>query len=350
MWLLSALACTSAHVPARPAAGPAELTFVGGTVVGVGAAELSVREGHIAEVGPSVEPLGEVVSIEGRWLVPAFIDSHVHVVYRPEAAALARGGIAAAVDLAAPTSVFSLQTGPLRLVASGPMVTAPSGYPTQSWGRDGYGLECADADAAVQAVTELHGLGAGVIKLPVTGGHQLGPEALAAAVARAHELDLRVASHAMSDSAARSAATAGVDVLAHTPTSALSSEALSAWGDRAVITTLVAFGDGAQTRANLAALKERGAVVLYGTDQGNTGPRGVWAPELAAMAGAGLTPAEILAAGTTAPASWWGLDDLGVLAPGYAASLLVLDADPLVDPLALARPVDVYLDGVRVGP
>ncbi len=42
--------------------------------------------------------------------------------------------------------------------------------------------------------------------------------------------------------------------------------------------------------------------------------------------------------------------DLGAAVPGRAASFLLLGTDPVRDPLALARPLDVYLDGARIGP
>jgi imidazolonepropionase-like amidohydrolase len=62
---------------------------------------------------------------------------------------------------------------------------------------------------------------------------------------------------------------------------------------------------------------------------------------------AGLSPAEILHAGTRAPADYWGLADLGAIEVGRSASLLVLDRDPLVDPLVLAEPSEVWSRGRR---
>lgn len=43
----------------------------------------------------------------------------------------------------------------------------------------------------------------------------------------------------------------------------------------------------------------------------------------------------------------WHMDDLGTIAVGKAASLLVLQADPLQKPQTLAQPLAVYLDGVE---
>jgi len=90
-------------------------------------------------------------------VTPAFIDSHVHLVDAPAGSAFAARGVAGAVDLAAPVAIFGADMDPLRVLATGPMVTAQLGYPTQSWGADGYGIACADAAAAVAGVDLLAG-------------------------------------------------------------------------------------------------------------------------------------------------------------------------------------------------
>lgn len=322
------------------------LLLGGATVVGLGLADVRVGGAVILELG-DLEPLpGEtVVDLTGSFLAPGFIDSHTHLLYLPNSEGLARNGIVAAVDLAAPLVAFDTDFAPLTALLAGPMVTAVMGYPTLSWGSDGYGIECADAAAAEAAVDTLHDLGARVIKLPVTSGAQLDDLALAAAAARAHEYGLPVASHALSDEYAARAALAGADVLAHTPTSPLAPATLDVWSKRAVISTLRAFGGGGAAIANLSALHAAGARVLYGTDYGNSTVAGIDGGELALLATAGLSPAEILAAGTSAPAEFWGLDELGAIAPGKQASILVLDSDPLLDPLVLAAPVRVLVRG-----
>jgi imidazolonepropionase-like amidohydrolase len=53
--------------------------------------------------------------------------------------------------------------------------------------------------------------------------------------------------------------------------------------------------------------------------------------ELELLVKAGLTPAQALAAATTAGAALLGIDSLGVVAPARAADLVVLSADPLAD-------------------
>lgn len=326
---------------------PDHFVLAGGAVVGLGPADVEVADGRIVAIG-AVDSDARRYDVSGRWLVPAAIDSHVHLAYLPEGDAMAAGGIAAAVDLAAPTTFLTADPGPLRVLAAGPMITAVGGYPTRGWGRDGYGVEVTTPDEAAAAVESLHAQGARVVKIPLDSGPRLSDEALAAAIDRAHALGMKVAVHALGDADAADAAALGADVLAHTPTAALSEATVAAWSGRAVVSTLDAFGGGATTRANLLALRDAGATVLYGTDFGNTRVAGIDPNELALLAEAGLAPAEILAALTTAPAAFWGFEGLGALAVGGPASLLVVTADPLADPSTLASPERVYLDGARL--
>jgi imidazolonepropionase-like amidohydrolase len=317
--------------------------------VGHGPADVHVKDGHIVGVAPAdtpVEGSAEIVDVNGKYLAPAFIDSHVHLSYLPKAAALADGGIAGAVDHAAPISFFETSFAPLQVLGSGPMVTAVSGYPTQSWGANGYGIQCKDSAEAEQAVVYVAQKGAKLIKLPITGTAQLTEDALQAAVKKAHELKLPVSSHAMTDVDAALAAKVNADILAHTPVKLLSPATIDAWKTRTVISSLNAFGGSAAAVANLKALRAAGATVLYGTDFGNSSYTGIDPAELKLLQEAGMDGQAILDAGTSVPATFWGFDKLGAIAPGKAASILVLNADPLTVPLTLAAPSAVYIDGV----
>jgi imidazolonepropionase-like amidohydrolase len=259
---------------------------------------------------------------------------------------LAAAGLAAVVDLAAPRVRLD---GRLRVIASGPMLTSPGGYPLDSWGKGddgiGYGIGCGDAACVTAAIERLARQGAGLIKLALDEGG-LDPALAPAAVAAAHARRLRVAVHALTDRAARLAAAAGADLLAHTPVEPLRPETIAAWGGRAVISTLAAFGGGPAAIANLRALRAAGATVLYGTDMGNLRDAGPSATELALLRAAGLDDAAITDAMTTAPARYWGLP-FGALAAGDDASLLVLDRDPRADATALLAPRAVWLRGSR---
>lgn len=308
---------------------------------------MRIERGRITAVGASLD-VGDlpVVDLGGHNVVPAFVDSHVHLAYAPAGPALADHGVAAAVDLGAPLDRLPAGDGP-RVSIAGPLLTAPGGYPTRSWGRDGYGLEVADATAGATAVDRVIDAGAVVVKVALDGDPVLSDEALAAIVARAHERGRPVVAHALGEASAARAAAAGVDGLAHTPIERLTDATVRAWSKRFVISTLGAFGGSPTTVANLKALRAAGCEVLYGTDFGNTRTAGIDGRELSLLAEAGLDGAAVLEAGTARPAARWGWSDLGALEVGRAASFLVLDADPLQVPATLASPAEVWLDGAR---
>ena len=138
-------------------------------------------------------------------------------------------------------------------------------------------------------------------------------------------------------------------MLAHTPVEALSEATLSAWSNKVIVSTLAAFG-GETARQNLRQLRQRGAKILYGTDFGNLQAAAISGEEIAELVQAGLDPAAVIDSATRAPAAYWGFADLGDIAAGKAASVLVLDRDPLVDPASLAQPIQVYLRGQSLKP
>ena len=337
----------------RDQADPAgDLWLRGARLPGGPPVDVQIRGDRIVAVQPAqaiyeTPPADRALELTGRWLVPAFIDSHVHLSYWPVGEDLLRGGVIAVVDLAAPEASLAKPPGPasLRLLASGPMITAVGGYPLDSWGSEGYGTACTTVQEAVAAVDRLIDGGAGLIKLPLGQGRPL-PDAVArAAIDQAHARGRKVAVHALSDEAAAQGARLGADVLAHTPVVPLSAATIEAWRGRYVISTLSAFGGSAATIANLAALRSAGVTVIYGTDLGNTRDASIDARELSLLARAGLDGAAIIEAATAAPARLWGWDDLGALEPGKVASLLVVPADPTSLPSTLAQPELVIISG-----
>jgi imidazolonepropionase-like amidohydrolase len=64
------------------------------------------------------------------------------------------------------------------------------------------------------------------------------------------------------------------------------------------------------------------------------------------MREAGLTPLEVLRSATVNGALALGMErDLGAIAPGKLADLVILDADPLADVANLSRVNRVFKDG-----
>jgi imidazolonepropionase-like amidohydrolase len=320
-----------------------------GSVFGAGKQNLLIDGGKVVAVGVAKDAAERVVDVGGRFIVPGFIDSHVHLAYYPEGAAeLASNGIVAVLDLAAPLNTLGVDHAPLRVLNAGPMITAPNGYPLNSWGAAGFGYGVATPAAGTAAVELLLEAGVAAIKVPLTSAPTLDDATVKAVVNAAHAHGLKVYSHALEDKNAARAAADGVDVLAHTPTEALSEATLLAWQTRTVISTLSAFGGGDAALKNLRDLRQRGARVLYGTDFGNTREAGVQSLEITLLLAAGLDGTAIVRAGTSVPAEFLGLRDLGSLEVGKRASFLVLSADPTLDPHTLSQPSAVYVDGTLV--
>lgn len=335
------------------------MVLTGGRLPGGEAVVLELRDGTITALSDGAAPDVPRLDLGGRTLVPGVIDSHVHLAYAfgPDDVArgralLARRGLVAGVDLAAPLAAMG-SFDRTRWRTSGPMITAPRGYPTLGWGADGYGLEASGAASVRAAIDGLADAGAGLIKVPFGHGPELREAELAALVEHAHARGLKVAAHALLDADVARAAAAGIDVLAHTPLEPLSDATVRALADgrpRAVVSTLMAFGGSRVAVDNLRRLHEAGVVVLYGTDLGNSPVLGIDVDEFALLRRAGLSPQQGLDAATTAAAAWWGLSELGALVPGRAATFLVLDDDPLEHLDVLARPSAVWIDGVPQAP
>ncbi len=104
-------------------------------------------------------------------------------------------------------------------------------------------------------------------------------------------------------------------------------------------------------RDSLMRLVDAGADIVLGTDAGAlpghpfgyTGHR-----ELEIYVRLGMSPMQAMAAGTSVAARHLGIDDLGLLAPGYSASLVILSANPL-DDIRNTRTIErVFLEGREI--
>ncbi|MFL5453496.1 MAG: amidohydrolase family protein [Myxococcales bacterium] len=306
----------------------------------------------IAERTPAGAPSFDA---EGKLLVPAFTDAHVHLGIaadlRLEAETLLRGGVAGVLDLGiSERLVPSLrELTPLHVTYAGPLLTARKGYPTQSWGADGYGLEIETADEARRAVAHLAALGSRAVKLAFDGRFPVLDRAAARAAAEeAHRRGLLVFAHALDPSLVAEAVAAGTDVLAHAPTGRLPDHLVREIGAKRlrVVSTLHAYGgEGIE---NLRRLRAAGAVVAYGTDLGNEGTSpGIDAEELSLLEAAGLTFQAVLEAvresARLACAS-------GTISRGARADLLLVPEESLAQPVLLARPARIWIAGsLRLG-
>jgi len=334
----------------------AELWIAGGRLLdaqGSRPAALAVEAGRIAGEAPKPPAGAKIIDARGLLLLPAFVDAHVHLsvagAVAEVSAAELRSGVAAVLDLGGPERMLPLAAPPLRVRFAGPLLTAPRGYPTQSWGANGYGLELATPAEARAAVLRLSKAGARFAKLAFDRRFALLDAAVARAAAEeAHRLGLRVAAHALDAEGVRLALSAGADVLAHTPVERLPEDLVREAGSRRVwlVSTLHAFGGTSSALDNLRRLRAAGVRVVYGTDLGNEGTApGIDANELSLLGKAGFSSREAIEAATSAAAELLGEADLGHLRKGAAASVIGVPEAALQDPQLLARPPLVLIDG-----
>ncbi len=112
----------------------------------------------------------------------------------------------------------------------------------------------------------------------------------------------------------------------------------------------------AWARRTVQRYRELGGTLLAGTDTPLTflTPGASLHRELRELVAAGLTPREALAAATSNAAAWFGRDaETGRIAPGFAADLVLLRADPLAD-IGNTEAIDaviragVYLDAATL--
>jgi imidazolonepropionase-like amidohydrolase len=108
----------------------------------------------------------------------------------------------------------------------------------------------------------------------------------------------------------------------------------------------------AQGTRNVKLLSDAGVTIAMGTDSGTDAGR--WPGyfeqvEIEMMAKAGMTPMQVIVSATGAAAQVSKLDHVGTIAPGKAADLVVLDANPLQDILNTRRINSVWIGGRRLG-
>lgn len=285
------------------------------------------------------------------WVGPAIIDAHVHMGFGSFERQRDRG-VVAVRDLGSPPelieqwradAVADTSAPPVHLTTVGPLLTAPGGYPSTSWGADGYARFVADPSEANAAVAARVAEGVDLIKLALEpSGKAPVPslETARAIVEAAHDAGLRVTCHALSSAMVDRALDAGVDELCHTPIDPLSRKQVQRIVESGVTvcSTLQTFWsgnerNGASASDNAAKLLAAGVTITYGTDLGNAGTRdGIDSRELRRLADAGMGIAGALRAATEGAAQAPGIDGRagdGRITIGEKARLLGLRSSPL---------------------
>jgi imidazolonepropionase-like amidohydrolase len=315
-------------------------------------------------------PGAELVA-EG-WLVPGLVDAHTHpgaeergkpldeAVLRDDLRAHLAAGVTMirSPGLAGDPPAWFGQADDLpRAVHAGPWI-AQHGQFFDGWGRraDHAELPAVAADQAART---------GWAKIIADWGlddEPVPPDVLAAVVAAVHAVGGRVAVHSQQAAGGAAAVAAGVDSLEHGM--CLDPGLLPRMAERGIALTptlsvLLSHLDDLRGRpdgprkdwhlggvtahpALVTAAAEAGVTILAGTD---SRPHGRVADEIRALAAAGLTPHQALAAASWTARAYLGLDPSGGLTPGAPADAVIYDADPRTDLSLLDTPRAVILRG-----
>ncbi|WMI60718.1 amidohydrolase family protein [Streptomyces rochei] len=367
--------------------------------------DVAVDGAEIASV--SAEPLAgrQEIDAAGAWVMPGLIDTHVHfydvrAVSDPDSmrafeenelpgrlGLFLKHGVTTIKSVGDPTGGIldtraGIAEGTLRgppLLATGCGITGRDGHPAATvfgdnpWARERFTGEVDSLQEIRDLVHHLADRRVDAIKLLSEGAcaHSGGPgylwrnpafpdgvelerlprELLRAGVEAGHERGLRVTVHTTQQVAARGAIEAGADGLEHgvtvEPLTDRSLIDLMLEHDITYTPTLWIDDAHPDARGNLQKVSRAGVHIALGSDtfsgRGLFGANTVEEAEL--MVAAGMTPTQVLAAGTSGASRQCARPDLGTVARGKRADLLVLDADPTADIGNLRRLRMVILNG-----
>ena len=340
-------------------------TLVDGTGAGPVADAVLVIWGRvIVDVGPrdtvSLPDGAQAIELEGATMLPGLINAHVHNAYdRRNLEKWARAGVTTVRDLGAPTGepYFAtrdrLRADPryARVVAAGPIVTVPEGYPIA--GNNFPSLTVTSPEDAKEKIDRLIDDGAEVIKVAIASdaGPILSPQEAAAIVERAHARGIPVSAHATELVDLKRALAAGVDDVNHMAVDHVPNQVIRQMVDVGVSWVPTFDALGGRGLDNLRRFIRAGGRVALGNDAGYLRGLEIGMPmeEIAWMDKAGMTPMQIIVAATRDAAYVCRLDDeVGTLEVGKVADLVVVEGNPLQDLNALRNARMVVREGVVI--
>ncbi len=401
---MAAMFAFSGHPEAQRAAAAERVALVNATVVNVatGAVQdgqtIVLAGGRVESVGTGAAPAGtRTIDIRNQWVVPGLIDAHVHIASLQQMRAALQSGVTTVRS--AGVSAY-VDVGLRELVkqghVAGPDVLA-SGYHVRTMPAPELFLTDPDLGDLLGGVTTVDGLrrvvranlshGVDWIKVNATeraGTPDTDPRKqmfsaaeLEVIVGEAALKSIPVQAHAHGAEGAHAAVKAGVRSIEHgtyltdetlklmaaqgtffVPTADIVSDLAEPGGD---------YDDAALQRrgqmmrpilrAAIGRATELGVKISAGSDT-SYGPRSVTtlAREIAQLSEAGLTPLEALQSATVRNAELLQREkQIGQVAPGFEADVLVVGENPLqniravLDPLVVISNGRVALDRLNFG-
>jgi imidazolonepropionase-like amidohydrolase len=314
---------------------------------------LLVAGGKVVAVGSRavLRPRAKrVIAFKNATVLPGFIDLHVH----SESRRSLKLGVTTIRNLGEPLLGLPPsrdKSGWQRVRSAGPIVSVPGGYPRVYWGGD-IQIDVTSPGTAVQVVNTLVDHGVNLIKIAIETGPGAWPtlsvDEVKAIVAAAHARGRIVTAHVSDPTEAQTALDGGVDELAHMPCGEAAPDVMRALAQQEI--PIVGTFDVERRCpfkvANARSFVQARGTLLYGTDFSLV-PPGIDVREAKLMAQAGLTTTQVLTAATSEAGKELG-ENLGTLAPGAPADVVVVRGDPRKNLSALGRVLAVMAGGKRV--
>jgi imidazolonepropionase-like amidohydrolase len=353
------------------------------------------RFGQVGRRGQLKIPPGAVrVSLIGKTVMPAVIDTHTHLAGTREALVeqlqrKAYYGAAAVVSLGRDAGDLAFQVRNEIIPNAARLLTAGRGITAPEPGRSDLPYWVTTEADARKAVQELAARKVDLVKIWVDdrGGKykKLTPGLYRAIIDEAHARGLRVIAHIYALQDAKDLLRAGVDAFAHgVQDQSIDQELVTLFKERrhvfyvpnlpdqGVATDLSWLGDivppdelkklqAAATdrpearaafaiqHANMVWLHYEGVRLALGTDSSQGWSHHL---EMADMAAAGrkgaLIPVDVIAAATRNSAELLGLKDHGAIKPGNVANFVVLNGNAGLEIMEMRKIAAVYLRGTEV--
>jgi hypothetical protein len=373
-----------------------------------------VMNGKIAQIGPRESFKSDhanVIDLGEATVLPGFIELHAHLAYQhvPPGTVL-KHGITTIRDVGGPLHKPHGGDGSLRVLTSGPILTAPGGYPISILGNDANIAVAISTEKEARAtVRDLISRGAVVIKIalepggeagaPWSSGHGHGsghghshghgssqghgdPHAQMAAthghthhqpvhdtspskhtwpllpvnivkaiVDEAHKNNRKVTAHIAEERGARIAVDASVDEWAHMPCDIISESLLkkAVAQNVKIVGTLDTLSKCSGVAANASTWTASGGELLYGAEIAHPDiPWGIDAQELTYMMQmAKMDLIDILRAATAKAGQHLDLPLLGTLQQGAPADIIAVRGDPGRSLKILEHP-DLVISGGKI--
>lgn len=382
------LASASAHAQGRPLV-ITNANLLDGVRGAVGLGTITIRDGRIAEVTTGRSPLpagAEVIDARGRYLLPGLIDVHTHIASLSSARRALESGVTTVRSASVPAyQDVALREAVKRGAVPGPDMVATGVFVSPNLGEtilaDARLAALAGGVTSEAALREVVRINAdrGVNYIKTRGTERAGlpdtdprkqtytEEQLRWIVDEAAKHNLPVMAHAHGDEGAYAAVRAGVRSIEHGTWMSDSTLRLmkekGTWFVPTWITILDLAQPGGDYDDPILTLRGRlmapiiseavkkahrmGVRIATGADT-DYGPASLSriAGEVALFTEAGMTPLEALRAATTSAAELLGLGtQVGQLAAGYEADLILVEGNPLADPRALADVLMVVSNG-----